>query len=334
MMHRITGRSRRPDLTDNLVARSARWMKRSNPRNTELRGITWANNTIGFVTVGDARGSGAYIATSGDSITWTDRANPSNLDLNAVVFAPSVPNLCAVGSPDGTDAYIVTSPDGVNWTERANPKAVSLADVAWSPLHTTLAAVGANDGTDAYLVTSANDGVTWTERSNPASGLQAVQWSPLLSMFCAVGNSSAIITSPNGSVWTSALSVPSSGNLGALLWVPHLKLFVAGSGLGEIITTPDPTGTWELAYTASRAIYDFATDGRHVIATGSQIMLISSDCRRWRVMRHNLPTADLNDIAYGRGIFAAVGDPDGTEAYIFTVKKSQLTRLRGRTRVM
>jgi hypothetical protein len=280
-------------------------------------------NTLGisseYETVSHVLSTGASVDTypmimSILTNTWTEvtltSPPPGIVSLADICWSGT--NFVAVGTaPFGSpslDSYIITSPDGLTWTERANPSFQSLTSVIsaelGSPSATRLVAVGATSsggagGGDAIILTSDDHGVTWTERASTRNtALNAVTWSG--SLFVAVGSlfgstNSYCVTSPDGITWTErVIQYPGSptaqaGDLMDVAWSDDLGLFCAvglmpfGSPTVTkgIFTSPDGI-TW--------------TDRTH--PKGSDLYTIT-----W---------------AKDDSLFIALGNTDGTDAYIIT----------------
>jgi hypothetical protein len=158
---------------------------------------TWTLRTAGSTTFNDvifanslfvAVGNNGTVYTSPDGITWTAQSAGGS-SFFRVIYANSL--FVAVGS-----ITIYTSPDGVTWTSRASPVSSQFNDVTWNG--SVFVAVGSSGG-----ITSSPDGITWTARAAPASNfLTSISWSG--SQFVVTNTTdSSIFVSSNGFTWRS-----------------------------------------------------------------------------------------------------------------------------------
>ena len=139
--------------------------------------------------------------------------------------------------------YLETGP----WLSYSLPTSLTWTSITWSPTLGLFCAV-ASDGVSNGVATSP-DGVTWVGRTPAAnSAWNSVTWSRELGLFCAVSTGGAIMTSPNGTTWTSR-TVPVAGqSLTSVTWSRELGLFVAvassGTGTGNRVITSLDGVTW------------------------------------------------------------------------------------------
>ncbi|MEE8597968.1 MAG: hypothetical protein V3S69_00340, partial [Dehalococcoidales bacterium] len=215
----------------------------------------------------------------------TEVANPGNQYVEGIAWSPTLGLWVAVGDDTDPGAYIITSPDGVNWTSQSNPdeNPSYLKGVAWGD--GMFIAVGGATGTDSdgYIVTSYN-GTVWTERAATADiTLDAVVYSPALDLWVAVGVGSYIITSSDGITW-SLQTPPNNETLLGVTWSPELALFVA---VGD--------------------------DGQEADA----LIYTSSNGTSWTERANTENNHQLEDVAWGNGVFVAVGG-SSTAVYVTT----------------
>lgn len=161
---------------------------------------------------------------------------------------------------------------GVEWTERLNPKDFRLNSIWFE--NGLWVAVGQADGTDAYIITS-TDGVTWVERSNPKNiWLNSVIFAE--GLWVAVGNldgsDTYIITSTDGISWTER-SAPQ-----------NVRIARVAYGNGQFVGVGNSNGT------DPYVIYS---------ANGTSWSAGDTSAR--------VTTRDLRAVAYGAGVFCAVG---------------------------
>jgi hypothetical protein len=287
----------------------------------------------GWVAVGAATGSGAYIVTSTDGTTWTQRSNPLDERLNAV--ASNRENvLIAVGTVIVAKPYAVRSIDyGVTWSQLTitdgSPYA-SLNGITYSPDLDLWVAVGGDLGPYASIYTSDDDGDTWTERSNPDDcDLYSVTWCPALSLFIAVGSDdgvdSYIITSPDGITWTERAN-PKAFDLRGVCWSEQLGLAVAvgqQDGVDSyIVTSPDGIVWTERANPQNKFMYGVVWSPllELFLAIGSygvdSYIITSPDGITWTEQTTPTTTNLFGIDVSGLGNVIAVGSHDGADATI------------------
>jgi hypothetical protein len=142
---------------------------------------------------------------------------------------------------------IYTSFNGVLWTERGSfPDKTEFRDVAWSPDLKLFVAVcsSATEGEYQAIYTSPN-GISWTHRTSKATtGLWTVEWIPTLKMFIAAGDSSVIITSLDGILWTVRQSPLPEGNNERLWNIAASPFIVCISGLNSEYYTTTNGKSW------------------------------------------------------------------------------------------
>ena len=256
-------------------------------------GVTWTASTA--ITAYDledvAYGNGAFVAvgyggtilSSSDGISWTARTSGVTSVLYGVTYGVS--QFVAVGA----GGVVLTSPDGATWTKPTTSglPVAALRGIAASGTHY----VAAGDPYDSmttgttYAYTSL-DAVTWVAHTSATWNeptLRVVY--PGDGNFYMLGSSGSIARSSTGSTWTPVLapggrSAPGQGQSNMLAAIAYSgTLWVAGGQWGSIFTSPDGV-TW----TSRRA---------------------GSCC------------GTIAGIAYGAGVFAAVGY-SGNATYILT----------------
>jgi hypothetical protein len=138
---------------------------------------------------------------------------------------------------------------------------------------------------------------TWTQRTSPVNNNWfSVCWSPELSLFvaCGSGSTNKIITSSNGTNWTTQVTPNINGvNYEGICWSPKLKLFVAvgygGSDSFKIITSPDGINwtaqsiginiwLWEVCWSSELSLF---------VATGASYVFTSPDGINWSAIQIN-----------------------------------------------
>ena len=249
-----------------------------------LKGVTFGNGI--FVAVG----SNGAILTSSDGADWTTIPSwITNINLKGVTHDNGV--FVAVGgtgywndfaSPIDTTRYIIlTSTDALVWQISAQGEKQGHLYSVTSGNGMFVAVGGKTEEFEGIILTSP-DGANWTSQTS-GSGAYAILSSVTYGngMFVAVGGDH-ILTSPDGANWTSQtsglgayamLSSVTYGN-GAFVAVGYDQTFVADS-------------------------YDWTTN---------HIVLKSTDGVSWMTVQSGT-TDYLKGVAFGNGIFVAVGTP-------------------------
>ena len=120
------------------------------------------------------------------------------------------------------------------------------------------------------LVRTSSNGINWTDRnSGVTTDIEGITYASGLGLFVAVGESGTILTSPNGITWTQRSS---------------------------------PSGF-------SSRLRDVVFAESRLVAVGDNgSLLTSANALSWTDRSLSVDGNDLNSIAYGEGIFVAVGD--------------------------
>jgi len=226
-----------------------------------LNDVVWTGTQ--FVAVG-GRGS---IVTSPSGSGWQSRAiGGTTADLFAIVKAGSL--LVAVGgNPLIGGTSLVSADGGATWTAYSTGDTDILRGVAWSGTRfvasgdnrlftstdgarwtakfldgggnsvvwsgTKFVVVGSN-GLGGPVLTS-SDGISWAAHSIPSTNLlYGVAWSG--TEFLAVGQNGAMLSSPDGTTWTSQGSATAQ-SLSHVAWFPTTKFVMTGAN-GTVITSP------------------------------------------------------------------------------------------------
>ena len=215
------------------------WTARASSNDTNSwYGICWSPELRIFVAVAYLSGSNK-VMTSPDGINWTGRLSADETyRWNSVCWSPKLRLFVAVG-----DRYnaLMTSPDGINWALGSAPS--SCSSICWSPelmLFVAVAELGepiiSRDGTTWHQATRANNNY-WTN----------VCWSKELGIFVAVAwagttaGSNRVMTSPDGTNWTSRLSADNTASWWCVCWSGELGLFVSVAKFNQdkIMTSPN-----------------------------------------------------------------------------------------------
>ena len=189
------------------------WTQQSTPTgfNNVWKSIAWSPDLGLFCAVGAVNAAGTdshRIMTSPDGITWTMRDS-------GVSAANTWASVCWAGGTiqkfvacklSGTDR-IAWSADGTNWTH-VNVQANIWNDICYSEDLDLLVAV-ASSGVNRVITSP--DALVWTNQTAAtARSWASVAWASSLGLFIAgssnggsPGGVGGLMTSPNGSAWTS-----------------------------------------------------------------------------------------------------------------------------------
>ena len=299
---------------------------------TSPNGITWTERTTSISALhGVAAGAGTFvavsdcgaIATSPTGGAWTRRTLGPASSLNGVAIGSQA--AVAVGD----DGIILSSPDGTQWTSRISGTTNPLRAVAFGT--TNFVAVG-----DRGAVVTSVDGAAWTAR-NVGTNFQMLALTFGNGTYVAVGGRSnpfdgppPIFTSTNGVNWTSRTSSLTS----TLTGIAYGKgKFVAVDGRGGFARSTNGISWTNGAEVFGVPIHPNGPQTLFGIAFGNGIfvalhfnseydpvtasILSSTDGYTWYA-RYMQPYGYLYAVAYGDGVFTAVGEPDYTFAVTST----------------
>ncbi len=300
-----------------------------------------------FVAVGGRSGQDGFalfahdladVAALRNAASWGAEYNLSNQIITGVAYGPGkfvATGYPVSGSSDPSDVYsriwtvtdsdLLTNGSSATWT-RQNSVTNSLSDVIYA--NSQFTAVGGILG--GSVVLTSPDATTWTPQTLPTvalnGGLSEIAYGAVggSGLYVTAGfNGPAIMTSPNSSTWTVRRSSTTTTFNGVAYG--NNKFVAVGDGL-EIFTSSDGE-IWD-AHTPVAAstqqffgvAYGAASGGNLYVAVGGQLpamgmsdapglLWTSSDGVTWTDRTSALPSNAhiLNGIAYGNGLFAAVG---------------------------
>jgi len=208
-----------------------------------LRGITSTPiDYARFIAVGDHY----VIMSSPNALGWTLRTGGIGVDLNAVTW--SAPPL-SISSDSfavavGKGGAVLTSPDAIAWTRQSTPTSNELTDVVSGSVRLEnppiilrrIVAVGRN----ATILYSSN-GTDWHTADDPQTNFHITSVCTIPGGFAAATMNGTVLTSPDGSSWTSHDVVPNL-SFYDIAWDDN-QLVVVGS-MGEIFVSRDMGEHW------------------------------------------------------------------------------------------
>ena len=203
------------------------------------------------------------------------------------------------------DNAVMTSPDGVTWTARTSAANDEWWDVTYGG--GTWVAVGYGG-----RVMSSSNGFDWTQRSAPSNDYYSVTYGN--GLFVAVsegGGTSQIITSPDGTTWTSRTS-PNSLRWHAVAYGNGLFVAVArtGDGTNQVMTSPDGF-TWTARTSAAGGDWRGVGYGNGLwVATkySANEVMTSPDGITWTARSIPGSGQSWTTVIYGNNMWVAVAE--------------------------
>ena len=180
-------------------------------------------------------GDDGNIVTSPDGVVWTYRNASGAKALQSVIWVDALSLFVAVGQ----GGLIFTSADGATWTHQNSTISSDLESVAYGDA--TLIAVGK----DGVIVTSTDvQAAAWAQAtSNTNRWLRSVAFNAPAGKFAAIGDGGALVTSPDGSSWTTGSILSTTANLRSI-YSDGARFIVAGVG-GVVFYSADGS-TWNI----------------------------------------------------------------------------------------
>lgn len=271
------------------------WALVPGPYSGRLWGVEYGAGL--FVAVG-ATGT---VLTSPDGLTWTQRATPTTETLWGLKYG------CGRFVVAGHNGVILTSTNGIDWESSASGVTAHLTDVAFAG--ETCVVVG-NFNT---ILTSLRGEGPWTVQPvNTTNHFQDVIYGG--GYFVASGTAGLIATSPDGLTWT----VRDSGTTNGVPMTAYGNgVWVVGGEKGILLKSTNlveweqvPSGVDCLLAGASHANGRFVVVGGVKSGMSGGVVLVSTNGLDWlREEAEVFPM--LQDVAYGAGIWVAVGENGG-----------------------
>jgi hypothetical protein len=297
----------------------------NNAAGNQITCTSTAGLTVGM-TVGLPDGSGT------DDITILSIDSPTAFTTSALISELSNTQLAADNSwisvcwskeralfvavaVNGTGNRIMTSPNGFTWTRRASPADNNWHSVCWSSELGLFVAVSAlSNAEPTKRCMTSPDGIDWTLQTTPENEWRSVIWAAELGLFVAVANSGTgdrVMTSPNGSTWTSQASAVDNQWF-SVAWSPQLRLLAAVSidGTGNRVMTSRDGITWTSRASASdNAWFSIAWSpelGTFAVVGAAANVMVSRDGIQWSL--RSAPSSTWSAITWAPSlrIFAGV----------------------------
>lgn len=211
---------------------------------------------------------------------------------------------CAIGASNA----VATSPDGITWTARTTGTTNTFTGICWAASIGLFIAVSNDSGGFNAFVHTSPDGITWTQRytaGNPPA-MTSCASNAAGTTVVACGGSGLMLSSTNGTSWTSRTSQFGTDGINQVAW--NGTLFVAVGGSGKISTSPDGiTWTARTSGTANSLIGVAANPatGRCVAIGGNGTVLTSADGITWGAPNtlYNIGAGNIIQIGFGDGVF-------------------------------
>lgn len=220
---------------------------------------------------------------------------------------------CAVGSA----GVIVTSPDGITWTPRTSGTVYNLVGVCWAAGLGLFVACGNDSGGFNAEIRTSPDGITWTQRYTAANppALNGVATNAAGTTVVAAGTSGFLLSSTNGTSWTSRTSGFGTDIIYQVAW--NGTLFVAVGSAGKISTSPDGI-TWTARTSGTASVLSGVAanpaTGRCVAVGATGTVVTSADGITWTGTNglHNLGSSNVHTVGFGDGAFIVGPISSGT----------------------
>jgi hypothetical protein len=315
---------------------AATWTQHSLGRAAPLTQIAWSPVLSKFA----AASLDGQIQTSLDGITWTAHDTPGLYDLNDIIWIND--RFIAVGWNE-----VMSSADGENWSLLSSNNAY--ASVTWGGDKFVAVGTGRTiaisaeglswsffrDASIPYDLTgivwngvcfvatgseglyTSSDGLYWTQTylSDPTSKFfKAVTWSG--EVFVAVGAAGQIISSPDGTSWTTH-DLPVAIDLNDVAWTGNR--FVVVGEQGAVYTSEDGINWTSRDSGTTEILNKVAWSGSRLVAGGDWGVLTTSvDGIAWTKLNFQFSVHPYSLITWVGDQFVAavytfvIGSPDGT----------------------
>jgi len=194
----------------------------------DINAIAYSKELDKYVAVGEW----GLILRSKNSVDWDSMHNDtSNLQTHNDII--SVEGFGFIGV--GGYCRIIKSVDGETWEQISVDENGDFFSIAYSTNRNIFVTVGINTSSNGIIYTS-TDGTTWNSVNISSGRLLSVAYSEKLDLFVAVGENGNILTSADGSSWTTR----SSGVTTYFRYVsyePSIEQFIISSNNTFLLTS-------------------------------------------------------------------------------------------------
>ncbi|MCM2274578.1 MAG: immunoglobulin domain-containing protein [Candidatus Didemnitutus sp.] len=294
---------------------------------TSTDGLTWTPVSSGvsaFIIGLDyvngrffATGTGGTILTSTDGLQWTaTNTNGNTSSIQNVAYGNGL--YLAPAQSGTTGRAILTSTDGFNWTQRITGAGAFGANLRSVAANTSaIVTVGFNATSSVSSFLRSTDGNSWNLSASFSGQLNDIDFGNTL--FLAVNNSGTAYTSANDGATWSQYALASGENLNGVRYANGLWIVTGASGnSGRLRTSPTGlSGSWTSRISSGNVLNKSIYGDSAFVAVGNSGTIWRSTTGASWSAAFSGTTANLNDVAYGSGLFVAVGagvvltSPDG-----------------------
>ena len=234
------------------------WTSRTSGTTNDLRSVAYDGSST-IVAVGFS----GTILTSSDGITWTSRDSGTSNDINNVTYKDA---FVAVGD-NGT---LLVSTDGITWTDQTS--GCGMTEDMWD-VHLT-GSIGVIIGDNGSIYSSTDKGSSCTKRTSGTT----VEFNELLygdSTFVAAGDNGTILTSSNGTSWTSRSSSTTNNLYGGVYTDSASdgnKNFILVGASGKVLSSNSTYTSWtpiDLSSISTGNLFGIARGGTTWVIVGA-----------------------------------------------------------------
>jgi hypothetical protein len=296
------------------------WTNRASPTTAPLLSATFGNGV--FVAGGD----NGTILSSTDTTNWSIRSSGISAPITSVAFGNNI--FLGISTSSGfTNAQAVFSSDGSSWTASSIPAVPGYGFGTYSSVtygNGRFLSPGWTTTNASSFVAQTTNGVDWTAYDLPpysiGGGFYANYWLPggypAVEVQYGAGQFVSLIgnfefASSDGTNWTG-------NSIGSGFWLSAICYgangFVGVGPAGAIAVSPDAK-SWTYAGPADASVHTsdltgIAASGSTIVAVGNlqtvnTALLVSTNSgATWQ---DNDNAGEYLDVAYGNGVFVAVG---------------------------
>jgi hypothetical protein len=314
-------------------------------------GVTWTQVNVNsiFTTVESIGWSGLYFIAGGalvggtgggtarstDGINWSTPSGTLNsLVINSAqgrlllpIGAPYEPFATVIAVGSSSTNLMASSSDGINFSGVTVPFTQKVNCVAWNGVYW----VAGGQGT--YQLAYSTDGINWTGVTLPnITAVYCIAWvqnpGTGVGLWMAGGNTLATkgwASSTNSTSWTEQTAIFDTATY-AFVHANNFVYAVGANSGGGIAFSPD-LSTWYYHSTLRPSNIIFSTaisiafNGRSFVVVGSPLNYFNTiaygdyEGIYWTGLGNTIFSVQGNDVAYGNGVWVAVGEGTNTIAF-------------------